>query len=49
VPGLDPVPDITHEQAFDFKELPRRLFVFGGVPVGVDLGRTSRSTVRAAA
>ena len=40
MPGLDPVPDITYEEAFDFKELPCRLFVFGGGPVGVDLGRT---------
>ena len=49
MPGLDPVPDITYEEAFDLKEPSPRLFVFGGVPVGVDLGRTSRSTVRAAA
>lgn len=49
MPGLDPVPDITYEEAFDLQELPRRLFVFGGGPVGVDLGRTSPSTVRAAA
>ena len=42
VPGLDGVPYLTNETLFDLTELPRRLIVLGGGPIGVELGQAFR-------
>jgi len=42
IPGLDGVPYLTNETLFDLTELPRRLIVLGGGPIGVELGQAFR-------
>ena len=39
VEGLDQVPYWTNETVFSQKELPRRLFVLGGGPIGLELAQ----------
>ncbi len=39
VRGLQTAPYITYEEVFDLEELPRRLIVLGGGPVGVELAQ----------
>ena len=42
IPGLDAVPYLTNESLFDLTELPKRLIVLGGGPIGVELGQAFR-------
>ena len=42
IPGLDAVPYLTNESLFDLTELPARLIVLGGGPIGVELGQAFR-------
>ena len=42
IPGLDSVPYLTNESLFDLTELPKRLLVLGGGPIGVELGQAFR-------
>ena len=42
IPGLDGVPYLTNETVFDLTELPRRLIVVGGGPIGCELGQAFR-------
>ena len=39
VPGLDDVPYSTNENIFTIDELPKRLLVIGGGPIGCELGQ----------
>lgn len=39
IPGLSDVPKLTYKDVFDLKELPARLLVLGGGPVGVELSQ----------
>ncbi len=39
LPGLDQVPYLTNETVFDLRELPERLIVVGGGPIGCELGQ----------
>lgn len=39
ISGLDRVPFLTNETVFDLAELPPRLLVVGGGPVGVEIGQ----------
>ena len=42
IPGLDDVPYFTNETIFDLAELPRRLLVIGGGPIGLELAQAFR-------
>ena len=42
IPGLADLPYLTNEMIFDLPELPRRLLVIGGGPIGVELGQAFR-------
>lgn len=42
IPGLDAIPYLTNETVFELTELPRRLIVLGGGPIGVELGQAFR-------
>jgi pyruvate/2-oxoglutarate dehydrogenase complex dihydrolipoamide dehydrogenase (E3) component len=42
IPGLDVVPYLTNETLFGLSELPERLIVLGGGPIGVELGQAFR-------
>jgi pyruvate/2-oxoglutarate dehydrogenase complex dihydrolipoamide dehydrogenase (E3) component len=42
IPGLDVVSLLTNETIFDLQELPARLLVVGGGPIGVELGQAFR-------
>lgn len=42
IPGLDAVAYLTNETLFDLTELPRKLIVLGGGPIGVELGQAFR-------
>lgn len=42
VPGLEAVPYLTNETVFDLPELPRRLLILGGGPVGCELAQAFR-------
>ncbi len=42
IPGLETAPFLTNETVFDLIELPRRLIVLGGGPIGVELGQAFR-------
>jgi pyruvate/2-oxoglutarate dehydrogenase complex dihydrolipoamide dehydrogenase (E3) component len=42
VPGLAELPYLTNETIFGLAELPRRLLVIGGGPIGVELGQAFR-------
>jgi pyruvate/2-oxoglutarate dehydrogenase complex dihydrolipoamide dehydrogenase (E3) component len=42
IEGLDQLPYLTNESIFDLTELPRRLLVVGGGPIGVELGQAFR-------
>jgi pyruvate/2-oxoglutarate dehydrogenase complex dihydrolipoamide dehydrogenase (E3) component len=42
VPGLAELPYLTNETIFGLAELPRRLVVIGGGPIGVELGQAFR-------
>ncbi len=37
--GLDRVPYLTSEDVFELRELPRRVLVIGGGPIGLELGQ----------
>jgi pyruvate/2-oxoglutarate dehydrogenase complex dihydrolipoamide dehydrogenase (E3) component len=37
--GLEPVPYLTYEEVFELEQLPGRLLVLGGGPVGVELAQ----------
>ena len=39
IPGLDQVPYLTSDTVWSLKELPRRLVVVGGGPIGCELGQ----------
>jgi pyruvate/2-oxoglutarate dehydrogenase complex dihydrolipoamide dehydrogenase (E3) component len=39
IPGIESVPYLTHETVFDLTELPSRLLVLGGGPIGVELAQ----------
>ena len=39
IPGLDQVPHLTNESVFDLTELPSRLLVIGGGPIGCELAQ----------
>lgn len=39
IPGLEEVAPLTNESVFDLEELPRRLLVLGGGPIGCELGQ----------
>jgi pyruvate/2-oxoglutarate dehydrogenase complex dihydrolipoamide dehydrogenase (E3) component len=41
IEGLDRLPYLTNESIFDLTELPRRLLVVGGGPIGVEIGRAA--------
>jgi pyruvate/2-oxoglutarate dehydrogenase complex dihydrolipoamide dehydrogenase (E3) component len=42
IPGLDAISLLTNETIFDLQELPARLLVVGGGPIGVELGQAFR-------
>ena len=42
VPGLAEAGYLTNETVFDATELPRRLLVIGGGPIGIEIGQTFR-------
>lgn len=42
IPGLDRLPYLTNETIFELTELPPRLLVLGGGPIGVELGQAFR-------
>ncbi len=42
IPGLDGCRYLTNETLFDLTELPERLIVLGGGPIGVELGQAFR-------
>jgi pyruvate/2-oxoglutarate dehydrogenase complex dihydrolipoamide dehydrogenase (E3) component len=42
IPGLKDLPFLTNETIFGLTELPRRLLVIGGGPIGVELGQAFR-------
>ena len=42
IPGLSEVPFLTNESVFVLTELPGRLLVLGGGPIGVELGQAFR-------
>ena len=42
IPGLDQVPYLTNETAFELTERPRRLVVIGGGAIGCELGQAFR-------
>ena len=42
IPGLDAFPYLTNETLFGLTELPKRLIVLGGGPIGVELGQAFR-------
>ncbi len=44
VPGLDTAGPLTSENLWELTELPRRLVVLGGSPIGCELGRRSRGS-----
>jgi len=42
VPGLDQVPYFTSENAFEMREQPKHLIVFGGGPAGLEMAQAFR-------
>jgi len=42
IPGLNTAEYLTNETVFELTELPRRLLVLGGGPIGVELGQAFR-------
>lgn len=42
IPGLEEAGYLTNETIFDLTELPRKLLVLGGGPIGVELGQAFR-------
>jgi pyruvate/2-oxoglutarate dehydrogenase complex dihydrolipoamide dehydrogenase (E3) component len=42
IPGLDQVRYLTNETIFDLDELPRRLVIIGGGPIGMELSQAFR-------
>jgi pyruvate/2-oxoglutarate dehydrogenase complex dihydrolipoamide dehydrogenase (E3) component len=42
IPGLDALPFLTNETIFDLQDVPARLLVVGGGPIGVELGQAFR-------
>ena len=42
IPGLESVPFYTNETIFDLQDLPERLLIIGGGPVGIELGQAFR-------
>jgi pyruvate/2-oxoglutarate dehydrogenase complex dihydrolipoamide dehydrogenase (E3) component len=42
IPGLSEVPHLTNETLFGLEELPSRLIILGGGPIGVELGQAFR-------
>lgn len=43
VAGIEKVRQLTNENVFDLKEIPKRLLVIGGGPIGVELGQAFSS------
>ena len=43
IPGLEDVGYLTNETVFSLNELPKRLLVIGGGPIGVELGQAFQS------
>lgn len=39
IPGLEGLPYLTNESVFDLRELPKRLIVIGGGPIGMELAQ----------
>ena len=39
IPGLDTVPYLTNETLWDLRELPRRLVIIGGGPIGLEMAQ----------
>ena len=42
IPGLEQVPHLTNETAFDLAETPQRLLVIGAGPIGLELAQAHR-------
>jgi pyruvate/2-oxoglutarate dehydrogenase complex dihydrolipoamide dehydrogenase (E3) component len=42
IPGLAETPHLTNETIFELKDLPQRLIVLGGGPIGIELGQAFR-------
>jgi pyruvate/2-oxoglutarate dehydrogenase complex dihydrolipoamide dehydrogenase (E3) component len=42
IPGLSEVPYLTNETVFDLKNLPQRLIVIGGGPIGIEMAQAFR-------
>lgn len=42
IPGLDEVPYLTNETLWDLRELPRRLVIIGGGPIGLEMAQAHR-------
>ncbi len=42
IPGLADVPFLTNKNIFDIRELPKKLIVLGGGPIGLELGQGFR-------
>ena len=42
IPGLQEAPHLTYRTVFDLNDLPRRLLVLGGGPIGVELAQAFR-------
>ena len=42
IPGLDSVPYLTNETLWDLRELPRRLVIVGGGPIGLEMAQAHR-------
>lgn len=42
IPGLSDIPYLTNETVFDLKDLPQRLIVIGGGPIGIEMAQAFR-------
>ena len=42
IPGLDTVPYLTNETLWDLRELPQRLVIIGGGPIGLEMAQAHR-------
>ena len=46
IPGLDEVDPLTSENLWQLRELPERLVVLGGGPIGSEMTRPSPASAR---
>ena len=42
IPGLDETPYLTNETLWDLRELPRKLIIIGGGPIGLEMAQAHR-------